>query len=102
MANLQIKNVPDHIHAELRRRAALEHLTIRDYVLRLIERDQMQMAGEEWLRLLHELEPVSLEQSAADGIAEDRAEREAHLDRVHEEYLERVRAAEHSQAKRSA
>jgi plasmid stability protein len=102
MANLQIKNVPDHVHAELRRRAALEHLTIRDYVLRLIERDQERMTAQEWLARLRSREPVYLEQSAADGIAEDRAEREAHLDRVHEEYLERVDALNREQGRRSA
>jgi hypothetical protein len=102
MANLQVKNVPEEIYAELRRRAELEHITIRDYVLRLIKRDQERMHPIEWLERLHTREPVYTGQSAADGIAEDRAEREAHLDRVHEEYLERMRALEESSVERSA
>ncbi len=92
MANLQVKNVPEEIYAELRRRAELEHMTIRDYVLRLIKRDQERMSGVEWERRLLTREPVYTGQSAAEGIAEDRAERDAHLDRVHEEYVERMRA----------
>jgi plasmid stability protein len=102
MANLQIKNVPDGVHAELRRRAALAHMSIRDYVLRLIERDQERMSAQEWLAQLRSRERVHLEQNPADGIAEDRAEREAHLDRVHEEYLERMAALQREQRKRSA
>lgn len=40
MPNLQIKNVPEDVHAELRRRAELEGTTVRDYVLGMIRRDQ--------------------------------------------------------------
>lgn len=49
MSNLQVKNVPEGLHHELRRRAARAGLTVRDYVLRLIEADQRLPSMEEWL-----------------------------------------------------
>ncbi len=49
MANLQVKNVPEPMHAELRRRAALQHVTVRDYVLGLIRKDQQLPTLDEWL-----------------------------------------------------
>jgi hypothetical protein len=35
MASLQVKDVPEDLHRELRRRADLDGLSIRDYLLRL-------------------------------------------------------------------
>lgn len=79
MANLQVKNVPDDVHEKLRRRAAEEGLTVRDYVLRLLRRDQALPTAQEWLRRVRGREPVLLNRSAADLVAEARAEREAEL-----------------------
>ncbi|HEX9888158.1 MAG TPA: hypothetical protein VGA69_01670 [Nitriliruptorales bacterium] len=39
MGNLQIKNVPDELHDELRARAGGAGMTLRDYVLRILERE---------------------------------------------------------------
>ena len=49
MANLQVKDLPDPLHEELRRRARLEGITVRTYVLRLIEADQQVPARADWL-----------------------------------------------------
>lgn len=63
------------------RRAALERMTVRDYVLRLIERDQMRTAGKEWLEQLHSDDPVDIGIDPGEAIREMRDERDAHLER---------------------
>jgi hypothetical protein len=79
MSIIQVKNVPPAMHGELRRRASQEGLTIRDYVLKLIERDQRLPSKADWLDRVAELEPVSVSQSAAEMIREAREERDAEL-----------------------
>jgi hypothetical protein len=69
---IQVKNVPPAMHGELRRRAEQEGLTIRDYVLKLIERDQRLPSKADWLSRVAELEPVAVSQSAAEVIREGR------------------------------
>jgi hypothetical protein len=102
MANLQVKNVPDDVYAELRRRAELDDMTIRDYVLRLIKRDQERMAGKDWERKLLELEPVEVTWDVAESIREDREERQEHLYQAHLENEERRRQQEEAERRRSA
>jgi hypothetical protein len=80
MSNIQLKNVPEHVHAELRRRATLRGTTIRDYVLDLIERDQARAAAEDWLDEVRKLPPLELPESPAETIRAIREEREEELD----------------------
>ena len=79
ISTLQIKNVPEPLHSELRRRAVQAHQSVRDYVLALIERDQLRPTMADWLDAVAHDPPVELRQSAADAIAAARAEREAEL-----------------------
>lgn len=81
MGNLQIKDIPEPSHAELRRRARAEGISMRDYALRLIERDQRTPPLGEWLERVAGREPVEPGESAAEAIAADRAERDAELER---------------------
>jgi plasmid stability protein len=82
MANLQIKNVPEEMHEELRRRAKARRMSVRDYVLDLIEADQVLPTMQEWLAELAHIRPAGLEHiNAADLIADVRAEHEADLAR---------------------
>ncbi len=60
ISNLQIKNLPEGLHAELRRRAGRSGLTVRDYVLRLIEADQRLPSTEDWLDELRAHPPVTI------------------------------------------
>jgi antitoxin FitA len=76
MANLQIKNLPEELHGELRRRAALEGKSLRDYVLDLIRKDQEFPTMREWLDSLEELEPIELGDDAYAAIDRDRVERD--------------------------
>jgi hypothetical protein len=79
MSIIQVKNVPPAMHSELRRRAQQEGTTIRDYVMKLIERDQRRPSKQDWLDRVSELEPVSVTQSAAEVIREAREERDREL-----------------------
>ncbi|MGH8887212.1 MAG: FitA-like ribbon-helix-helix domain-containing protein [Egibacteraceae bacterium] len=72
MAILHIKNVPDDLHAELRRRAQLDGVTIRDYVLGLIRRDQALPPRQEWLARVRRLPPVRLDRPVSEHLAEER------------------------------
>ena len=58
MSNLQIKNVPETVHTELRRRAEQAGLSLRDYMLRLIRRDLALPSVQDWLAEIDQLEPV--------------------------------------------
>ena len=49
VATLQVKNLPDELHAGLRERASREGLTMSDYVTRLVRRDLRRPAMNEWL-----------------------------------------------------
>jgi hypothetical protein len=79
MSIIQVKNVPPAMHGELRRRAGQEGLTIRDYVLKLIERDQRLPSRADWLDRVAALEPVTVSQSAAEMIRQAREERDEEL-----------------------
>jgi hypothetical protein len=78
MGNVQVKGVPEDVHAELRRRARVRGRTVRDYLLDLIICDQQRPTREQWLERLHQLRPVDV--SGADLVREARQEREQQLD----------------------
>ena len=75
MSNLQVKDVPPAVHEELRQRAREAGVSIRDYVLRLIEADQAKPSKTEWFRRLQQLHSIPLGQSAAELV---RASRDDH------------------------
>lgn len=79
MSIIQVKNVPPQMHSELRRRAEQDGMTIRDYVLKLIERDQRLPSRRDWLERVAALEPVSVSRSAAEVVREAREERDREL-----------------------
>jgi hypothetical protein len=79
MGIIQVKNVPPAMHTELKRRAEQDGLTIRDYVLKLIERDQRLPSKSDWLDRVAELEPVTVSRSAVEVVREAREERDREL-----------------------
>ena len=81
MGNLQIKNVPDDMHAELRRRAAQADLSLRDYVLRLLRRHLSLPSAIDWVAELRTLTPVTSGKSSADLVKQARRERDREIDR---------------------
>lgn len=75
VANLQIKDLPDDVHDELRRRARMEGITVRAYVQRLIETDQAVPPRAEWFARVRQRRPVDPGASVAELIRADRGER---------------------------
>jgi len=49
MSNVQVKNLDEELHEQLRARAAQEGTTISDYVLELIRRDLRKPTRRQWL-----------------------------------------------------
>jgi len=49
MAAIQVKNVPDDLHAQLRERAAEKGLTIGEYVLEAIRKELRSHELDDWL-----------------------------------------------------
>ncbi len=58
MGHIQVKNVPEDLHDELRRRAASRHQSVRQYLLELIRRDLARPTLEEWFDRVESREPV--------------------------------------------
>lgn len=49
MATLQVKNLPDELHARLRSRAAGDGVTLSEYVTRVLRRDLDRPSMRDWL-----------------------------------------------------
>lgn len=79
MGTIQLKNVPTAVHEELRHRAARSRMSVRDYVLRLIEADQRTAPLDEWLDALATRGPPTAD---VDVVALIRAEREERTEQI--------------------
>lgn len=71
---IQIRNVPEALHREVKARAALAGMSLSDYLLREIERIAACPTPEEMRRRLASREPVS---SSIDSVEAVRAERDS-------------------------
>jgi plasmid stability protein len=78
MGAIQVKNIPEAVHAELRRRAAEEGMTLAEYILDVLRRDLSVPGQRQWLERLGSREPVRTS-GALDALDAARAEREAEL-----------------------
>jgi hypothetical protein len=74
MKMIQVRNVPDEIHRELKIRAARRGVSMSDYLLELARRDLDRPTTEEWLARVRARPPVVTSVSAADIIREHRGE----------------------------
>lgn len=74
MGMIQIRNVPDPLHRELKARAARAGKTLSDYLLEMVERSLDRPEPSELLARVRELSPVNPEETPAEAV---RAEREA-------------------------
>ena len=74
MKMIQVRNVPDEIHRELKVRAARKGVSLSDYVLELARRDVGRPTVEEWLARVREKTPVHSSVSSAEIILEGRGE----------------------------
>jgi len=72
---IQIRNVPDRLHRRLKGRAALEGMSLSDYLRVELERILERPTRAELCARIAHREPVQLEPSAAELIREERDSR---------------------------
>jgi plasmid stability protein len=78
MANLQVKNVPDAVYRKIRRHAAREGQTLREFVLDAV---RAKLARQEFHERLARRTPVVLQRPASELVEETRRERDGELAR---------------------
>lgn len=71
---IQIRNVPNEIYRTLKARAALERMSLSDYILREIRQTAIRPSVDEMLERLRQLPPVELSKTPAEAV---RAERDS-------------------------
>ena len=74
MSMIQIRNVPEELHRELKARAARAGMTLSDYLMDLIRKASERPEPEVLLRRIRERAPIYPAESPAEAV---RAEREA-------------------------
>jgi antitoxin FitA len=74
MSMIQIRNVPEEVHRELKARAARAGMTLSDYLMNLIRKASERPEPEVLLRRIRARAPVYPSESPAEAV---RAEREA-------------------------
>jgi len=72
---IQVRNVPDALHRKLKSRAALQGLSLSDYVLREMERVAEVPTMKEMVERLAKLPPVKYKISPAEILREERDSR---------------------------
>jgi antitoxin FitA len=72
---IQIRNVPDDLHAKLKARAAMAGTSLSEYILRELAASAKEPTIEEIIQRLERLEPVDPQPSAAEMIREERDNR---------------------------
>lgn len=72
---IQVRNVPNRLHAELKRRARLRGQSLTEYLEDLLEREVSHPPLEEVMARIESREPVRLSRSVAEMIKEERARR---------------------------
>ena len=72
---IQIRGVPDRMHATLKARAAREGMSLSDFIKRELERAAERPTMQEWLERTRNAKPIPAKMSAARVIRELRDER---------------------------
>ena len=72
MKMIQVRNVPDEIHRELKIRAARQGVSLSDYVLELARQDVMLPTVEEWMARIDAEPIIDSDVSVEDIIRESR------------------------------
>ena len=74
MSMIQIRNVPERLHRELKARAARAGMTLSDYLLDIVRTAAQRPEPDELLRRVRERSPVYPSESPAEAV---RAERDS-------------------------
>ncbi|HXE44031.1 MAG TPA: hypothetical protein VN635_02425 [Conexibacter sp.] len=69
---IQIRNVPDELHRDLKARAARTGMTLSDYLLAELRALAVRPTMGEWLGRSATWEPVNVSESPADALAAER------------------------------
>lgn len=72
---IQVRNVPDRLHRELRRRAGLQGRSLTDYIQKILEREVARPPREEVFQRIRRRRPVDLGIGAAALIRQERDDR---------------------------
>jgi plasmid stability protein len=72
---IQIRHVPEELHRTLKARAAMEGMSLSDYLLAELRRVAERPSRSELLARLKKSEPVELDISVVDLLAEERNQR---------------------------
>lgn len=75
MSMVQIRNVPDDLHRELKSRAALAGMSVSEYLLMDLRRSLERPTREELLRRLAKRAPVRVRPAPADAVRAERKRR---------------------------
>ena len=67
---IQIRNVPDELHRELKSRAALAGMSLSDYLLQELQRSASRPSREELLARILSRPPIKTDKTAAEMIRE--------------------------------
>jgi plasmid stability protein len=73
---VQIRNVPEELHAKLKARAAEAGVSLSDYLLNIVREIGERPTMAEMRERLRRLTPVETEESSAEAVRAVRAERE--------------------------
>ncbi|HEX9312490.1 MAG TPA: hypothetical protein VGA30_06645 [Actinomycetota bacterium] len=76
---IQIRNVPDQVHREMKARAARAGMSLSEYLLKEIERVASLPSFDEWWRDVQEDGPVPQDQGSAAAVRAERDARTRHL-----------------------
>jgi antitoxin FitA len=74
---IQIRNVPDELHRDLKVRAARAGMTLSDYLLAELQALAVRPTMQEWLDRSATWEPVDVSESPAEALAAERGRRAA-------------------------
>lgn len=74
---IQIRNVPEGLHRDLKARAARAGMTLSDYLLAELRALSVRPTMGEWLDRSATWEPVDVSESPADALAAERGRRAA-------------------------
>ncbi|HEY7755020.1 MAG TPA: hypothetical protein VID69_02210 [Actinomycetota bacterium] len=74
---IQVRNVPDRLHRELRRRAKARGQALTDYIQDILEREVARPPASEVFDRIEARAPVKLDRRTSELIREERQRREA-------------------------
>ena len=73
---IQVRNVPDRLHRELKRRARAKGFALTDYIQKILEREVARPPADDVFDWIESRTPVKLDVPVSELIREERAERE--------------------------